>query len=68
MIQNDVELRAMLDRIAHFQAQILHLRQTETNPANYRASSAGFLAELDRMQLDVRDYFSIPPADLAKAG
>jgi hypothetical protein len=67
MIQNDTELRATLDRIARFQAQILHLRQTEANPVNYRASSSGFLAELDRMQLAVREYFSTPPADLAKA-
>ena len=58
MIQNDTELRATLARIARFQAQILHLRQTETNPANYRAASSGFLAELDRMQLAVREYFS----------
>ena len=68
MIQNDIELRATLERIARFQAQVLLLRQTETNPVNYRASSSGFLAELDRMQLAVREYFSIPPTDLAKAG
>ena len=68
MIQNDTELHATLDRISRFQAQILHLRQTETNPANYRASSSGFLAELDRMQLAVREYFSTPPTDFAKAG
>jgi hypothetical protein len=65
MIQSDTELRATLDRIARFQAQILRLRQTETNLVNYRDSSSGFLAELDRMQLAVREYFSIPPTDLA---
>ena len=59
MIQNDRELQATTDRLARLQAQAAHLRQTETNPANYRASVAGFLAEIDRMQLEVREYFSV---------
>lgn len=62
MIANDEELEATLQRIAWFQRQIAQLRKTETNPANYRAAAAGFLAELDRMQLEVREYFSQPAA------
>jgi hypothetical protein len=65
MIKNDQELQATLERIRHFQAQLGHLRQVETNPANYRLSSSGFLAELDRMQLEVREYFSLHPAELS---
>jgi len=61
MINDDQELDATLARIRFFQAQVTHLRKTETNPTNYRLSSAGFLAEIDRMQLEVREYLSSPP-------
>jgi hypothetical protein len=67
MIHNDQELRATLDRIARFHAQLAHMRLAETNPANYRASASGFLAEVDRMQLAVREYLSTHPADFAGA-
>ena len=68
MIANDKELQVTLDRIARFQAQVAHLRKTETNPANYRAAASGVLAEIDRMQLEVREYLSLHPAELtAKA-
>lgn len=64
MIKDDQELDATLERIRFFQAQIAHLRTTETNPANYRLSSSGFLAEIDRMQLEVREYLSRPPVPM----
>jgi len=41
--------------------------KTETNPVNYRASVSGFLAEIDRMQLEVREYFSFLPPERTKA-
>ncbi len=63
MIANDQELNVTLDRIARFQAQVVHLRRTETNPANYHASVSGFLAEIDRMHLEVREYLSTHPAE-----
>jgi hypothetical protein len=65
MIANDRELETTLERIRHFQAQVAHLRRVETNPVNYRLSAAGFLAEIDRMQLEVREYLSSHPAELA---
>ena len=46
MITNDQELKVTLERIAHFQAQVTHLRKTETNPANYHAAVSGFLRKL----------------------
>ena len=61
MIANDQELKVTLDRIARFQAQVTHLRNSESNPANYRAAVSGFLAEIDRMQLEVREYLSLHP-------
>ena len=63
MIANDQELKVTLERIARFQAQIAHLRNTESNPANYHASVSGFIAEVDRMQLEVREYLSLHPED-----
>jgi len=65
MIANDEELNATLDRIRRFQAQVARLRKVETNPVNYRLSVSGFLAEIDRMQLEVREYLSVLPAELA---
>ena len=67
MIANDQELDVTLKRIAKFQRQVSHLRKVETNPANYHASVSGFLAEIDRMQLAVREYLSVHPADLAQS-
>lgn len=64
MIANDQELNATLERIRRLQAQVAHLRSVETNPVNYRLSVSGFLAEVDRMQLEVREYLSLHPADL----
>jgi len=42
------------------QDQLSLLRRIESNPTNYRLSSSGFIAEIDRMQLDVREYLSTP--------
>jgi hypothetical protein len=64
MITNDRELAATLERIRCFQAQVAHLRKVETNRAHYRLSVGGFLAEIDRMQLEVREYFLMHPTDL----
>lgn len=62
MIENDQNLDATLERIRLFQAQLRQLRTTETNPANYRLSSSGFIAEIDRMQREVREYLSRLPS------
>ena len=67
MIANDQELQTTLERITWFQRQVVHLRKTETNPVNYRAAASGFLAEIDRMQLEVREYFSFLPTQKAGA-
>ena len=67
MIANEEELRVTQDRIAWFQQQLSQLRKTETNPKNFRAAASGFLAEIDRMQLEVREYLSFLPAEKAGA-
>lgn len=58
MIRNDQELQTMKERIAYFQQQVETLRRNETNADNYRASAGGFLAEIDRMNLEIREYLS----------
>jgi hypothetical protein len=67
MIANDQELQTTRERIDWFQHQVLQLRKTETNPVNYRAAVSGFLAEIDRMQLEVREYLSVLPTEKAGA-
>lgn len=68
MIANDEQLQITLERISQFQNQVTHLRKTETNAANYRAAVSGFLAEIDRMQLDVREYLSFLPKPESRIG
>lgn len=67
MIANDQQLKTTLERIAWFQEQLAHLRRMEPNPVNYHAAASGFLAEVDRMQLDVREYLSVHPTELVGA-
>lgn len=68
MIHNDQELKVTRECITRFEDQVAHLRQVETNPTNYHASASGFLAEIDRMQLEVREYLSLHPAEIATTG
>jgi hypothetical protein len=65
MITNDIAFETTLDRIRRFQTQLAHLRRVETNAVNYRLSASGFLVEVDRMQLEVREYQSQLPSELA---
>jgi len=66
MIKNDQELQATLERIRYFQRQIEKLRQVETNPINYRLSASGYLAEIDRMNLAVREYLWLHPSEMTE--
>ena len=67
MIADDDALLGTLDRVVWFQRQVAHLRRSEPNPANYRAAAAGFLAEIDRMQREVREYLSLHPSEVTRA-
>ena len=67
MIANDAEMRVTLERLGHFQEQAAQLRPLETDPANYHASVSGFLAEIDRMQAEIREYLTTPPSGPAHA-
>lgn len=67
MIADDTELAATMARIEWLQKQVAHLRRNEPNAANYRAAAAGFLAEIDRMQRQVREFLNFHPSELADA-
>jgi hypothetical protein len=68
MIRNDRELEVTQERIREFERQVAHIRRTETNRENYRLSASGFLSEIDRMNLEIRDYlWSLPAEQTASA-
>ena len=62
MITNDRELEVTQERIRQLERQVAQIRKTETSSENYRMSAAGFLAEIDRMNLEIRDYLWSDPA------
>ena len=64
MIRSEKEFQVTLERIAYLQQQVMKLREVEGNPDNYRLSAGGYLAELDRMNLEVRDYLWLHPSEL----
>jgi hypothetical protein len=53
-----------LERVRQFQLQVANLRRVERNPENYHLSASGYLAELDRMTLEVRGYLWSHPAEV----
>jgi hypothetical protein len=64
MILSQEEYETTMERVALFRRQIEHLRKTETNPNNYHSSASGYLAELDRMLLEVREFLWSHPSEL----
>ena len=62
MISNDHELEMTQERIRRFEQQAAQIRKVESGGDNYRMSAAGFLAEIDRMNLEIRDYLWSDPA------
>ena len=43
------------------------IREAEKDPESYRQSSSGYLAEIDRMNLEVREYLSIFPGEIKES-
>ncbi|MCE9552733.1 MAG: hypothetical protein K8T91_05055 [Planctomycetes bacterium] len=60
MVTNDQEMSATQNRVRHFQDQLAQLRKVEANRVNFRLSASGFLIEIDRLQLEIREYLSRP--------
>jgi hypothetical protein len=68
VIENDHQLEIAQNRVLQLVRQIAQIRKTATDSENYRLSAAGFLAEIDRMNLEVRDYlWSLPVGHAASA-
>ena len=65
MIANDTELQVTLARFADFQAQVVFLRETMSDAESYRLSAGGFLAEIEQMETEVREYLRRHPTELA---
>ncbi len=63
MIKNDKELEITQEGVRQFERQVAQIRKTETDGENYRTSAAGFLAEIDRMNLEIRDYLWSTPTE-----
>jgi hypothetical protein len=53
VIENDHQLGIAQNRVLQLVRQAAQIRKTATNGENYRLSTAGFLAEIDRMNLEV---------------
>ena len=66
MIHNEEEYKTTLERISQFQRQIEHLREVEKITENYHLSVSGFLAELDRMNPEVREYLWSHPSQFSE--
>jgi hypothetical protein len=64
VIKNDLELETTLERINRFQQQVVHIRKVEKDPLTYKLSAGGFLAEIDRMNLEVREYLMFHPSEV----
>ena len=64
MIQSNQELEVTLNRIERFQKRVEKLQEVETDPHNYKLSAGGFLAEIDRMNLEVTEYLSTHSSEL----
>ena len=67
MITSDQELQVTLDRLERFRRQVAELRQKETDPQNYHLAVSGYLSEIDRMNLEVREYLAHLPSELEQA-
>lgn len=55
MIQNDHEMEATQERIAHFQRLLAQLRIT-AKPEEFRLVASGYRAEIVRMQREILDF------------
>lgn len=64
MIKNHSEFAAARARIEYFQQQIEKIREVERDPENYRASTGAYLAEIDKVNRDIREYLSVHPSEL----
>jgi hypothetical protein len=61
MIHNDMELEGTQERILFFQRLLAGARKVESCPESYRLMASGYLAEIEKMQAEIREYLSRLP-------
>lgn len=66
MIQNDLELEAMQERIQLFENVLAEARRNYS-ASSYQAMSKAFLADIARMQEEIRVYLSYAEEQLKAA-
>jgi hypothetical protein len=66
MIQNDLEFEAMQERIQLFENVLAEARRNYS-PSSYQAMSKAFLADIARMQEEIRVYLSCAEEQLKAA-
>jgi len=66
MIHCEKEYKTTLERISQFQKQVEQIRKVKTDPENYHLSVSGFLTELERMNLEVREYLWSHPSQFSE--
>ena len=57
MIANDTELQATQERIAFFYRTLANIHGQARSAEEYQRYSNSYLAELEKMQAEVLDYF-----------
>jgi hypothetical protein len=57
MMRSETELQATQERIALFETVLAEARKTYS-ASNYQAMAEGYLAEIDKMQAEIREYLS----------
>jgi hypothetical protein len=67
MIQNDQELTVTRERISYFLDLLARLR-VSSRPEELPFVTSGYRAEVERMQREMLDYLTQPPAQVAKGG
>ena len=67
MIQNDQELKVTKERISYLLDLLARLR-VSSRPEELPLVSAGYRAEVERMQREVLDFLTQPAPQTAKAG
>ena len=60
MIQNDTQLQAAQERILLFERVLAEARRTYS-PSNYQAMAEGYLMEIDKLRVEIREYLSCLP-------
>jgi tRNA threonylcarbamoyladenosine modification (KEOPS) complex Pcc1 subunit len=67
MIQNDAELEQMRERIDFFMKTIAQIRVKASSPSEYRAFANSYLAEVEKMNLEILEYLKRHPSEIEPA-